>query len=365
MRQMKTLFVYVHIGEEGNMMQQLLVNRDTASLGYWLDWRVFFCGTMVIFFMFIAFFLLWKYEWLAGKDDSGGQYANDQRQWEEEKAAAAAAWRPCVKEVNPFCLMAFRLVSFCLLLATFSCHVVVYGGSLFYYYTQWTFTLVTIYFGFGSVLSMYGCSQYIKATMTVINDDDDRWKEGLEDKLLITESAGEYCNGDHHHHVIKRELTDDCHKTDMYPERAALLCGYVFQVLFQIGGGAVVLTDIVYWFVIFPTLDDSDLTFLTVVAHTLNMLLLGDASLNCLPFPWFRIAYFIFWTAAYVLSQWIVHAFQSIWWPYPFLDLSTPNAPLWYLVVALMHIPCYGTVVLLVELKKWVLSTYLPSYVMF
>lgn len=90
------------------------------------------------------------------------------------------------------------------------------------------------------------------------------------------------------------------------------------------------------------------------------------------PFPWFRAAYFVIWSCVYVTVQWILHAcgmswygqftpspffffffchFQSVkyflssdvlveelfnlsWfsprWPYPFLDLDTPWAPLWY-----------------------------------
>ncbi|CAL5388060.1 unnamed protein product [Camellia sinensis] len=28
--------------------------------------------------------------------------------------------------------------------------------------------------------------------------------------------------------------------------------------------------------------------------------MLGDTALNCLRFPWFRIAYFFLWTAVYV-----------------------------------------------------------------
>lgn len=63
--------------------------------------------------------------------------------------------------------------------------------------------------------------------------------------------------------------------------------------------GAVMLTDSIYWIIIFPflTMRDYSLDFLTVNMHTLNaVLLLGDTALNCLPFPWFRVSYFILWT---------------------------------------------------------------------
>ncbi|OWM71524.1 hypothetical protein CDL15_Pgr005711 [Punica granatum] len=70
---------------------------------------------------------------------------------------------------------------------------------------------------------------------------------------------------------------------------------------------------------------------MTVNVHTLNFaLLLGDTALNCLRVPWYRISYFILWTSAFVIFQWVLHACFSVWWPYPFLDLSSPYSPLWY-----------------------------------
>ncbi|KAG5598727.1 hypothetical protein H5410_030097 [Solanum commersonii] len=100
----------------------------------------------------------------------------------------------------------------------------------------------------------------------------------------------------------------------------------------------------------------------TVVTHSLNaVLLLGDAALNSLWFPWFRMCYFVIWTGVYVIFQWIVHACESIWWPYPILDLSLKYAPVWYLLVAFLHIPCYGIFALLVRLKQYVLWRWFPQ----
>ncbi|XP_028085982.1 uncharacterized protein LOC114286952 [Camellia sinensis] len=124
------------------------------------------------------------------------------------------------------------------------------------------------------------------------------------------------------------------------------------------------LTDCVFWFIIvlFLAIKDYDLNFLIINMHTINaVFLLGDTALNCLRFPWFRIAYFFLWTAVYVMFQWIVHACVSLWWPYPFLDLSSTFAPLWYSSVALMHIPCFGYFCVGNEVKthstlKWFLT---------
>ncbi|KAG6436708.1 hypothetical protein SASPL_101610 [Salvia splendens] len=48
-------------------------------------------------------------------------------------------------------------------------------------------------------------------------------------------------------------------------------------------------------------------------------------------------------------------------WPYPFLDLSTPWAPLWYLALALVHIPFYGLYVWLTKAKHKAFSTWFPN----
>ncbi|KAK4774263.1 hypothetical protein SAY86_009198 [Trapa natans] len=95
---------------------------------------------------------------------------------------------------------------------------------------------------------------------------------------------------------------------------------------------------------------------LVITMHSLNaILLLVDAALNCLRFPFFRIAYFFSWTVFFVVFQWILHACVPIRWPYPFLDMSSPYSPIWYLSAALLHIPCYGAFALVVKLKQCLL----------
>lgn len=96
--------------------------------------------------------------------------------------------------------------------------------------------------------------------------------------------------------------------------------------------------------------------------HSLNaILLIGETTLNGLRFPWFRISYFILLTGVYVIFEWIVHASVSMWWPYPFLDLSIPSAPVWYLAVALMHLPCYALFALIIKAKYYVLYRWFPQ----
>lgn len=48
-------------------------------------------------------------------------------------------------------------------------------------------------------------------------------------------------------------------------------------------------------------------------------------------------------------------------WPYPFLELNTPWAPLWYFGMALVHIPCYGLYELLIKAKDQIFSRLFPQ----
>ncbi|KAL0377410.1 UNVERIFIED_CONTAM: Anthranilate phosphoribosyltransferase, chloroplastic [Sesamum radiatum] len=260
---------------------QLLGTDDPTTLSYWLNWRVVVCAVWVLAPMVVASFLIWKYE-------HSDYLESDGERTQQERSHILhhdESWRPCLKGIHPIFLMFFRIVAFCLLLIALSFDLAVHGAELFYYYTQWTFTLVTIYFGLGSLLSIHGCYRHLK----INSSTKCHLSEELEQGLYAPLSRG--VNGD------RVKLLE---RLDHHGKFGALLTsgfwGHVFQILFQ----------------------------LTIITHSLNaVLLLGDTALNSLQFPWFRISYFIMWTGSYVIFQWIVHA-----WPYPFLDLSLPNAPL-------------------------------------
>ncbi|XP_020226925.1 uncharacterized protein LOC109808359 isoform X1 [Cajanus cajan] len=321
---------------------------DTTSLSYWLNWRFYLCAVIVLLSMVLAFLVIWKHKGsrlfrsVKGENQQDGTLSGDE------------AWKPCLKEIHPVCLLAFRVIAFSSLLATLIAKIHINSGSIFFYYTQWTFTLVTIYFGCASVLSMYGCYQHKKSS-TVINVNIARMdaEHGPYMPLLHQDSTN----------LSRMEDLADPH-AEIHKNQVAPIWSYIFQILFQMNAGAVMLTDSVYWFIIFPflTLRDYDFNFMTVNLHTLNVvLLLGDAALNCLKIHWFGISFFVLWTSLYVIFQWAIHAFIWIWWPYPFLDLSLPYSPLWYFLVALLHIPCYGLFKLIVEMKYYFLSKWFPS----
>lgn len=324
----------------------LPVTEDTTSLSYWLNWRVLLCLIWVLTPICIASFLIWKYE-----------RPNNSEETQDERSTTLRnedAWKPCVKEIPPSWLLIYRVLAFCLLFVSLSLDVAVHSFDIFYYYTQWTFTLVTLYFAIGSLLSAYGCYHLNK----INNDVSNLLGVDAEKGIYMPLTSERIANG--------KSVKDSVYKEKYEISRTASILGYFYQILFQMTAGAVMLTDCVYWSVIFPflTIKDYELSFLTVDAHSLNLIvLLGDIALNSLQFPWFRISYFILWTGIYVIFQWILHACVRIWWPYPFLDLSRPYAPFWYLVVALLHLPCYAIFALIVKLKQYLLSRWFSQSV--
>ncbi|XP_042013961.1 uncharacterized protein LOC121762207 isoform X2 [Salvia splendens] len=139
---------------------------------------------------------------------------------------------------------------------------------------------------------------------------------------------------------------------------------HLMQIIYQTSAGAIMLTDIVFWCLLLPFMlgESFQLTLLIGSMHSVNaVFLILELALNRMPFTWFGLIYFILWSCSYVVFQWAIHACCVKWWPYPFLDLSTPWAPLWYLALALVHIPFYGLYVWLTKAKHKAFSTWFPN----
>ncbi|EOA36926.1 hypothetical protein CARUB_v10009779mg [Capsella rubella] len=311
---------------------------DTTASSYWLNWRVLLCALILLAPLVLAAILIWRYE--GKRRQREGQRALPGTLFQDE------AWTTCFKRIHPLWLLAFRVFSFVAMLSLLISNVVRDGGGIFYFYTQWTFALVTLYFGYASLLSIYGCCVYNKKaggnkeSYTSIGDAE---QGTYRPPITLDGTANTSKSPNTHSEAPVRET--------------AGFWVYIFQILFQTCAGAVVLTDIVFWALLYPFAKGYRLSFLDVCMHSLNaVFLLGDTSLSSLRFPLFRISYFVLWSCIFVAYQWIIHAFKNLWWPYQFLDLSSPYAPLWYLGVAVMHIPCFAVFALVIKLKNYLLQ---------
>ncbi|CAH8361055.1 unnamed protein product [Eruca vesicaria subsp. sativa] len=300
---------------------------DTSSLEYWLNWRVLLCAVWVLTPMIVALFVIWKYE-----KESSVETQPPKGSYSEH---SEDVWKPSLEHIHPGWLLGFRILAFCFLLTSNIVRLAYRGFRIYYYYTQWTFTLITIYFGMGSLFSVYGCFQHKKQLSRRIPID--QIVNDAEVLLLLP--------------LLNRENMPFIEQIRPSDSKIVRCCVKLFHIIFQTSAGAAVLTDSIYWTVIFPflSLQDYEMSFMTVNLHTSNLvLLLCDTTFNRLRFPMFRFAYFILWTGSFVIFQWLLHVFISVGWPYPFLDLSIPMAPVWYLLVALLHLPSYGLYALFV-----------------
>ncbi|KAF5177115.1 transmembrane protein [Thalictrum thalictroides] len=270
-----------------------------SGLEYFLRWQVAVCALIIFLPTIGAFVLLSRLQ--------------------KPHLNSSDLWLPCWRNLNPVWLLIYRaLVVSCMSWLLYEV-TILYGVPIFFFYTQWTFTLVIAYFALGTIISAHGCWKYLK-TAVVENEEDN-----------VKERAGFW--------------------------------GYLMLIVYQTCAGAVMLTDIVFWGLLLPFQSEGQfvLTLLIGCMHGVNLLfLLLDTALNNLPFPWFRMAYFVFWSCTYIIFQWTLHARGISWWPYAFLELSTPWAPVWYLAIALIHIPCYGFYVLVVKLKISLFSKLFP-----
>ncbi|XP_031501194.1 uncharacterized protein LOC116264889 [Nymphaea colorata] len=319
---------------------------ETTNLQYWMQWQVFLCAEWILLALFLASLMILKFD-VSNKVRRQGE---DPTQQADASWYADESWKPCLREIHPAILLLYRVVAFCLMVTVLVADITLEGSDMFYFYTQWTFTLLTIYFGLGSLFSMYGCRISLN-------------KSGSDNAGCLKvddESGSSVClaNG------RSQNATATNKNTERHVHEKARRWGYILQIVFQTSAGAVVLTDCVYWLIIFPFLTEEDynLNFLMVTMHSINVVLLFiDTWLNRMRFLWCHIAYFILWTCIYVIFQWILHACTSSGWPYPFLDLSSQWAPLWYLFVGLMHIPCYAVFALMIKARHFFLSRWFPQ----
>ncbi|KAE8820773.1 hypothetical protein D1007_01081 [Hordeum vulgare] len=190
---------------------------DTTDPGYWLNWRFVLCATWVYSCMALACYLIWKYE---GPSSPAGNDEGVDREEAWPRIGLGVVylddcWKLCLDEIHPAWLLAFRLVSFLFMASVIIYDVIVDGWTVFLYYTQWTFLLVTLYFGLGSVLSVYGCYQY---ACKMDKSDADR---------------GSYIIAPMEESTYDNSIKSSCLNKTHDGREIAGFWGYLFQIMFQ------------------------------------------------------------------------------------------------------------------------------------
>lgn len=250
-------------------------------------------------------------------------------------------WKTCHSSIPYGWLLGLRIVAFLYCLSILIYDIVLWGPFVFEYYTQWSFTLLIIYFGIAIGSSIkeivrYRNSYPSPSTDTLLSGYPEVDEENESGVAVLSASS---------YYQSSEEAGMD---------------GYILQILYQIALGAAFLTDLVYWTCIFPTYSFVDV--IEISMHAVNLVfLLGELALNNMTFHWFRGAYFIIWTAVFIFFTWIIHALGEREWQYSFLDVSANLAPLWYFLLCVVHLAAYAFVCLIIYLKQVCLSHCEPS----
>eukprot|EP00268_Persea_americana_P024753 TRINITY_DN24164_c0_g1_i34.p1 TRINITY_DN24164_c0_g1~~TRINITY_DN24164_c0_g1_i34.p1 ORF type:complete len:281 (+),score=24.31 TRINITY_DN24164_c0_g1_i34:359-1201(+) len=235
-----------------------------------------------------------KYESLLVHGSDGNEFLGLTR---SGHVSSSQLWMSCWNGVHPECLLATRLVSAFIMAGFLAWDIFHYHSSIFIYYTEWTFTLTIAYFVLGTLVSVHGCRVY--SNLPIENEDESDLEESRYTSITLRTNK------------IRAAIKLESCLVQEEIERRAGFWGYLMQTVYQTCAGAVMLTDIVFWCLIVPflSIEHFKLNLLMGCMHTLNaVFLLFDTALNSMPFPWFRLAYFVLWSCIYVIFQWILHA---------------------------------------------------------
>lgn len=325
-------------------------------------WPFAICISLVVFFVIASVFVLRKYE--------GGKVEGPRGDEIEDPSLVGILpigylcreelWSSCGGVVSPSWLLCFRALCFLYLLPQLVYNVLKDGAYVFFFYTQWTFTLLIVYFALALRVSvLHYLDERTASTVNRItppNFGDEL--ELLDEDFEVHGSSREVIsNGGNYGKKSPGQLPFARGKEK---REDAGFSGYATQIVFQALLPAALLTDMVYWCILVPLVLPASHrhNFIDVNMHAVNVvLLLLEFSLNSLRFPWFRISYLIFWSAAYTFFQWTLYSTRlSHGWPYPFMNVDTPYAPAWYLFIIAFHGVCYAVCLLLALAKQSVWS---------
>ncbi|KAK4743796.1 hypothetical protein SAY87_010108 [Trapa incisa] len=252
-----------------------------------IEWYDFVCFGIVGVAFIGALWILYRHEGISGGSgisagDSFEGLLRSRRKLArtDGHVGTDCLWTSCWKGVHPGCLLVTRFVSFLAMVGFLYWDVMDSGASVFIYYTEWTFALVIVYFGLGTIVSAHGCWLHtIRKSSSAENKAIDDLP-GIDPEESVSVTSNDY-NGDGDAGINGNKSTED-YGEEGFLGRAGFW-GYLMQITYQTSAGAVVLTDIMFWCIIAPFLSIAHvrLNWLMGCMHTLNaVFLLIDTGLN-------------------------------------------------------------------------------------
>lgn len=205
-----------------------VVDGDDGA-GYWMRWQVAVCAVIVVLPAAAAAAVVSRAK--------------------GEPIKAADLWVPCWGGVHPLWLLGFRGVVFVAMALLLSWMVLFHGLSAFFFYTQWTFSLVIIYFAIGTFISAHGCWVYSKQIVGENGETNLFLNGDVEQNNPPTLVSRE--------NKIKAAIRLRSHYERIQSEKMAGFWGYLMQIIYQTSAGAVLLTDVVFWGILVPFLSSA------------------------------------------------------------------------------------------------------------
>ncbi|GFZ19347.1 hypothetical protein Acr_28g0000520 [Actinidia rufa] len=113
-----------------------MMSAERLGLEYWIRWQVPVCALIFILPTLVALRLA-------------------KTRFNKQPLHSSDLWIPCWRNLNPLWLLSFRASAFASMAFMLYQVLLVLGGAFsFYFYTQWTFALVTLYFALATILSI-------------------------------------------------------------------------------------------------------------------------------------------------------------------------------------------------------------------
>ncbi|KAK9086226.1 hypothetical protein Syun_028620 [Stephania yunnanensis] len=260
-----------------------------------------------------------------GSADAGHVMLEELGSTKSGYVTSSELWTSCWRGVKPIWLLILRLVSAVVMAIILLWDVRSYGSAIFIYYTEWTFALIILYFVLGTIVSAYGCLGYSDMLDRKTEEINEYLKEDFEENK--SRSTVSFLPN-----KISIKIKMQCRSNSDEIDGGTGFLGQLMQIVYQCrSNGPHKLHVLVHYRAV-------------SIASTLRTKQTDDMH--------------AFSKRAVSSPRYCSE--QSCKWPYPFINLDDPWAPLWYFTLAALHIPCFALYALIVKVKNTAFSQLFP-----